>query len=111
MMRVSPAERARCLDIGRLQDGRPPGDFGLDEGREPRRRAIGLHWYRSAEIGQTFLDAGVVQGLVQRACELAHDLLRRAPWRENSGPDAHLVIDTRSRGVSRCMSRPPLASL
>src|SRR5258708_32873367 len=91
MMRVSPAERARCacfcancreslyLDIGRLQDGRPPGDFDLDEGREPRRRAIGLHWYRSAEIGQTFLDAGVPLHVTTAAC-FSLESCCRGPW-------------------------------
>jgi hypothetical protein len=39
------------LNVGFFQDRRPAGDFGLDEGRELRRRALGFHRYRSAEIG------------------------------------------------------------
>src|SRR4029078_4375669 len=82
------------LDVGRFQDRRPAGDFRLYEGVELRRRALLLARHRSAEVGQTLADAGIVERLIERRGKLVGDVLRRALGGKDAGPDAHLIVDS-----------------
>src|SRR3979490_1981458 len=76
-----------------LEDRRPAGDLGLDEGVELRRRTLVLGRDRSAKLSQPLCNAGIVQGPVESVRQLVDDLLGRALRCENPRPDAHLVVD------------------
>ena len=73
----------------RSENGRPARDFGPDKTVECSRVALGLGWYRAAELGQSLAYIRLIKGLVEGICKLGDHLGRGALGRKQPGPDAH----------------------
>src|SRR5438105_9566657 len=88
------ARRPLLLGPGRGEDRRPARDFGADKTVERRWVALGLGWYRAAELGQCLAHNRLIKCLVERIGKLGDHLRRNALGRKQPGPYAHFIIDT-----------------